>query len=163
FRYRLAGETKWQETSDHSLNFPSLDPHEFTLEVSARNRDGDWNPVPTQLHFRIAPPWWLTAWFRWLSAAFALFLGHLMWRRRTRRLLAERQRLETAVSERTSELSEEKQRAEHEKTVVQQQKIEIERLLDEAKQSSQLKSEFLANMSHEIRTPMNGVLGMTDL
>ena len=90
--------------------------------------------------------------------------------RRTHRLEAERNRLETAVTERTRELSQEKQRvleekarAEHENAVVQQQNQEIERLLAEARQASRFKSEFLANMSHEIRTPMNGILGMTDL
>jgi CheY-like chemotaxis protein/nitrogen-specific signal transduction histidine kinase len=57
----------------------------------------------------------------------------------------------------------EKTRAEQEKVTVQQQKLEIERLLTEAQQASRLKSEFLANMSHEIRTPMNGIIGMTDL
>jgi signal transduction histidine kinase/ActR/RegA family two-component response regulator len=78
--------------------------------------------------------------------------------------------LEHAVTQRTHQLSLEKQRVlaekartEQENTIVQQQKREIERLLVEAKQASQLKSEFMANMSHEIRTPMNGIIGMTDL
>jgi len=82
---------------------------------------------------------------------------------RARALKAERRALEQAVEERTRELAAEKARAEHEKSVVDQQKREIERLLDQAKEISRHKSEFLANMSHEIRTPMNGVLGMTDL
>jgi signal transduction histidine kinase/CheY-like chemotaxis protein len=80
-----------------------------------------------------------------------------------RRLQAERRALEQAVEERTHELTAAKARAEQEKAVVDQQKREIERLLDEAKEVSRHKSEFLANMSHEIRTPMNGVLGMTNL
>ena len=90
-------------------------------------------------------------------------LARMILRRRTRRLVAERHTLEEAVFERTHALATEKLRAEHEKAVVDQQKQEIERLLDEAKEISRHKSEFLANMSHEIRTPMNGVLGMTNL
>jgi len=44
-----------------------------------------------------------------------------------------------------------------------QQKVEIERLLQEAQEASRSKSEFLANMSHENpATPMNGVIGMTE-
>lgn len=53
-----------------------------------------------------------------------------------------RNRLETLVDVRTSELSEARERAE---------------------QASQAKSAFLANMSHEIRTPMNAILGLTHL
>ena len=92
-----------------------------------------------------------------------VILARMVLWRRTSRLVAERTTLEEAVFERTHALATEKLRAEHEKAVVDQQKREIERLLDQTKEISRHKSEFLANMSHEIRTPMNGVLGMTNL
>src|SRR5262249_2361021 len=147
FSYRMTGDNRWVETSDRTLTFPALSPGDFTLEVKAQNTTGGWDSAPAKLQFQIATPWWLTTWFSALSAVLALLLGKLMWHRRTRRLEAERQRLEIAVTERTHELSQEKLLAEQEKTTVQQQKVEIERLLAEAKQSSKLKSEFLANMS----------------
>ncbi len=163
FRYRLSTETPWLETAQRELNYPTLSPGVFTLEVEARNAQGVWSATPAQLNFQVQTPWWLTWWFRCASVLVVLLLGRLMWQRRTHRLEAERNRLETAVMERTHELFLEKARAVHEKAIVDQQKREIERLLEEANQASRLKSEFLANMSHEIRTPMNGVLGMTDL
>jgi len=171
FRYRMAGvESRWLETAQHELNYPQLNPGEYTLEVMARNAQGVWSAEPARLNFRIETPWWLTWWFRLVCAAGAALLGWRMLSLRSRRLESERHRLETAVAQRTRELSQEKQRvleekarAEQENLVVQQQKREIERLLQAAQQSSRLKSEFLANMSHEIRTPMNGVMGMTDM
>ena len=171
FRYRLAnGAGSWLETPQRELNYPTLAPGQYTLEVIARNAQGAWSAEPARLSFQVMTPWWLSWWFRFASVMLALFLGRMMWQRRTYRLEAERQRLEAAVTQRTRELFlekqrvvEEKARTEQENAVVQQQKQEIERLLDAARQASQFKSEFLANMSHEIRTPMNGILGMTDM
>jgi signal transduction histidine kinase/streptogramin lyase len=164
FRYRLAGESgDWLETTQRELNYPKLPPGPYTLEVMARSAQGLWSAEPARVNFQVLTPWWLMPWFRLGCVALTLALGRLMWYRRTRRLEAERYRLEKAVTDRTRELSEEKQRVLDEKIRVEQQNQEIERLLTEAQQASRLKSEFLANMSHEIRTPMNGILGMTDL
>jgi signal transduction histidine kinase/CheY-like chemotaxis protein len=161
FSYNMGGAS--QETSQTDLNYPTLAPGDYTLEVMARNAQGAYSVAPAKLAFRIATPWFLSWWFRLGCIALLLVLIRIMWQRRTYRLEAERHRLERAVTARTAELSVEKARAEHETTVVHEQKVEIERLLQEAQMASRLKSEFLANMSHEIRTPMNGVLGMTDL
>jgi len=164
FRYRLAGETPdWLETTERELNYPKLPPGPYTLEVMARSAQGLWSAEPARVAFQVLTPWWMTTWFRLGCVALTMALGRLMWYRRTRRLEAERYRLEKAVADRTRELSEEKQRVVNEKVRAEQQNLEIERLLTEAQQASRLKSEFLANMSHEIRTPMNGILGMTDL
>ncbi len=171
FRYRLANVTRnWVETSERELNYPNLPPGEYTLEVEARNAQGMWSAEPGRLNFQIATPWWYTIWFRIAAALLTLVLVHIVWKRRTYRLEDDRVRLEEAVAQRTQQLSLEKQRvfaektrAEQENATVQKQKQEIERLLVQAKQASQLKSEFMANMSHEIRTPMNGIIGMTDL
>jgi signal transduction histidine kinase/ligand-binding sensor domain-containing protein/ActR/RegA family two-component response regulator len=161
FLYGMGGEL--QETTQTDLNYPSLAPGDYTLEVLARNAQGQYSVEPARLEFRIATPWFLSNWFRLACVVLTLAIGRVMWRRRTRRLEDERQRLELAVAARTRELWIEKARAEQETALVQEQKVEIERLLVEAQQASKLKSEFLANMSHEIRTPMNGILGMTDL
>ena len=109
------------------------------------------------------PGWLETNWVRWMIAALSVLAARLVWVQRVRRLLDVQRRLEAAVRERTLELEREKARTEEEKGIVERQKQEIERLLEQSREGSRVKSEFLANMSHEIRTPMNGVLGMTAL
>ena len=171
FRYRLVSATReWEETADRELNFPNLSAGRYPLEVEARNAQGLWSVEPARISFRVLTPWWLSWWFRIVGGLVLLGLGALIWKRRTNKMEDERVRLEIAVTERTRQLSQEKQRVveeksrtEHENAIVQRQNREIERLLKDAQQASRLKSEFLANMSHEIRTPMNGVIGMTEL
>jgi len=171
FRYRLVNMTReWEDTAERELNFPNLSAGQYTLEVEARNAQGLWSVEPARLSFRVLGPWWISWWFRIFASLLSLGLGALIWKRRSLHLEGDRMRLEIAVSERTRQLSQEKQRVldekaktERENATVQRQNREIERLLKEAQQASRLKSEFLANMSHEIRTPMNGVIGMTEL
>ncbi|HEV8144834.1 MAG TPA: ATP-binding protein, partial [Bryobacteraceae bacterium] len=164
FRYRMAGMSpKWVETTERELNYPRLPPGSYTLEVMARNAQGVWSAEPAQFNFQVGRPWFLSWWFRVGSVVVVLMLGHQLWRRRTRRLEAERLRLETAVEQRTGELIREKKRLIEEKVRTEEQNRQIEHLLADAQKTSRFKSDFLANMSHEIRTPMNGVLGMIDL
>src|SRR6202521_5872033 len=68
---------------------------------------------------------------------------------RDEELLRHRDRLESEVSARTTELV--------------RSNTDLLVAKDKAEAANRAKSQFLANMSHEIRTPMNGVMGMTEL
>ena len=157
FRYRLVGlDDGWTETGMREIRYPSLSPGSYRFEVSARNGASPWSEAPAVFSFRIVPPWWRTWWFGSASVLLLAAGIGLLVRTRLRKTVREHRRLEAAVRERTEEL-------ELQKNLVERQKGEIEELLRQSQEASQLKSEFLANMSHEIRNPMNAVIGMAQL
>ena len=157
FRYRIEGiDLNWIETEENSARYSALPPGQYALEVLAGDAFGHWQETPVRVPFTIRPPWWRDWWFLCLVFGGIAAGARSFWCRRVSRMLDTQRRLEAAVEERTRNLVREKE-------TVEQQKVEIERLLREAQQATRLKSEFLANMSHEIRTPMNGIIGMTDL
>lgn len=137
FSYRLDGfEKEWNKAGNrNTATYTNLDPGTYTFEVKASNNDGLWNETATSLQVIITPPFWATWWFRLIITA-CITGGILLFiTLRSRKILADKIRLQSMVEARTIELI----------------------------QANKAKSEFLANMSHEIRTPMNGVIGMTDL
>ena len=156
FHYRLRGASDdWVETHERKARYAALAPGAYTFEVETRGPAG-WSAAPARFSFRILAPWWRTLWAEGLLLLVILATARWLWLWRLRRLMEMQKTLEFAVTERTRELSLEK---EH----IEAQNQKIEGLLVRAQESSQLKSQFLANVSHEIRTPMNGILGMSSL
>jgi len=164
FRYRITGlEDRWNETQLREAHIPSLPAGHYTFEVRTNAGKGAWDGTPARLVFAVRPAWWRTWWFDLSALAAAALAAYRLWAWRLRRILRRQKELEDAVADRTRNLELEKANAERERDIVEQQKLEIERLFQEAQQAARLKDEFLANMSHEIRTPMNGIIGMTEL
>ena len=105
FSYRIAElDPYWIETRETSANFAALPPGTYTFEVYANNSALDAVSPVAKIQFRILPPWWLSRWF-YISSGLA-FVGFLflLYRLRTRNLVAQRQMLEELVRNRTQEL-----------------------------------------------------------
>jgi signal transduction histidine kinase/ligand-binding sensor domain-containing protein/CheY-like chemotaxis protein/HPt (histidine-containing phosphotransfer) domain-containing protein len=145
--YRMAGLTdKWIDLgTENRITLTNLDAGDHLLEVRAANSDSLWSATPLRLSIHKQPAPWQSreayAVYLLLALSLIAYRVHLH-REKFRRVVRERQRLESEVALRTREL------------------VETNRQLEEA---SQAKTHFMDRMSHELRTPMNGVVGMTEL
>jgi ligand-binding sensor domain-containing protein/serine phosphatase RsbU (regulator of sigma subunit) len=135
YQYKLEGleNDAWTPpTSKTEATFSSLPPGKYKFFVKAMNNDGLWNSEPVSYEFIISPPWYKTWWFYTL-AAITLIAGIWLYNSiRTKKLIADKQKLEIQVAERTKELREEKEKVEiinkeviEQKTVIEHHNIEI--------------------------------------
>ncbi len=73
YRYRLlSADTTWNITRSSNVQFPSLEPGSYVLEVMAQNNDGLWSTAPAVLTLLIRPPYWQSWWFRAIVATLGL-------------------------------------------------------------------------------------------
>lgn len=132
FAYRLNGGEWVDLGTDNTLNFSSLAPGEYLLQVKAANSDGVWNEEGTQLKITIRPPWW-RSWIAYLC--YATLLAYALFRyfkyRENKMQMAYQLAAERKEAERLQALD-------------------------------QFKNRFFANISHEFRTPLTVILGMTE-
>lgn len=106
FRYRLVGlDTEARQTSVRELRYPNLPWGEYRFEVECCSSAGVWSVAPASFVFTILPPWWGTWWFAAgvVLALVLLLVGVVALR--TRKLAADRRRLEEAVAARSAELA----------------------------------------------------------
>jgi ligand-binding sensor domain-containing protein/serine phosphatase RsbU (regulator of sigma subunit) len=128
YQYKLEGlDDDWTPaTSKTEATYSSLPPGTYKFLVKAMNNDGLWNKEPISYEFTISPPWYKTWWFYTLSVIIlisGIWLYNFM---HTKKLIADKQKLEQTVDERTHELREEKEKVESINKEVIQQKSVIE-------------------------------------
>ncbi len=111
YKYKLEGlEKTWTpENSKTEVTYPSLPPGSYTFMVVSMNNDGVWNPEPATYSFEIMPPWYQTWWFYTLCFIVALSSVFAYNTIKTKKLIADKQKLEKQVDERTREVVKQKE------------------------------------------------------
>jgi ligand-binding sensor domain-containing protein/signal transduction histidine kinase len=145
FAYRLQGfDQDWTETdaSKRFATYTNLDPGHYVFLVRAANKDGLWSDAPARLAITIAPPFWMTWWFRLLAGVLLLGAGIAIYRLRIRVLVQQTERLESQVGARTAELVLQKEAAEQQKEAALQARRNIAQL-------SEIGRELTANLDSE--------------
>lgn len=163
YAYRLEGFDREWIATDADLrvaSYGNLDPGSYTLRVRANHHRGAWDAQELALPLQVLPAWWQQPLARAAAAVLLLAagLGLLEWR--TGRLRRQRQALEQAVAERTTELEIERAALD---ARVQARTGELATATAAAEAANAAKSVFLHNVSHEMRTPLNAIIGLTHL
>jgi ligand-binding sensor domain-containing protein/tRNA A-37 threonylcarbamoyl transferase component Bud32 len=70
YAYKMEGlNNKWTSTGSRNyVNFTDLDPGTYTFKARGSNNDNVWNLKGVSLVIDIIPPFWMTWWFKVLSA-----------------------------------------------------------------------------------------------
>jgi hypothetical protein len=70
YKYKLDGiDSEWRTTIHRSVQYPMLNPGNYTFKLKAVNYQGVETEKPLQLNFIIKKPYYDTIWFRTLIAA----------------------------------------------------------------------------------------------
>jgi len=108
YAYKLEGFDKdWVQAGNRRyITYTNLPGGEYIFRVKASNSDGFWNEQGVSIPVIITPPFWQTWWFNGslVFVLVTLLAGGFRWRLNSIR--AQNVRLETQISERTSELRE---------------------------------------------------------
>jgi len=125
FAYQMEGiDEGWVEIGNRNhVDYPNLDPGEYTFRVIGSNNDGVWNQEGAWVAITITPPFWMTWWFRIGMLAVLLLTLFTAYRMRIRQMATRNLELERKVGLRTKELRQEiKQREEAEAALIKSEK-----------------------------------------
>jgi ligand-binding sensor domain-containing protein/serine phosphatase RsbU (regulator of sigma subunit) len=128
YQFKLDGvDGDWVPvTSKTEVTYSSLQPGEYTFYLKAMNNDGFWNKDPLVYKFTVLPPWYRTWWFYTFCGIVVMASVYGYNSYKTKKLYADKVKLEKEVASRTRELREEKQKVELINKEVIEQKATIE-------------------------------------
>ncbi|MFB6307609.1 MAG: triple tyrosine motif-containing protein, partial [Flavobacteriales bacterium] len=134
YRYKLEGfKNEWSKWKNNNYaNYTNLPEGKYTFRVQAKNIYGNISKDGTYT-FIILSPWYRTAWAFVSYVIFrALFMWFLIWLN-TRRLLAQKRKLQEKVDEATVEirnknkdLEKEKKEVENQKSIAEKEREKVE-------------------------------------
>jgi len=142
YQYKLEGiDENWSAlTNRTSAPYGNLPEGNYAFKVKAMNSEGYWSKEFVY-SFVIRPPWWKTWWFQSLIGLIIISTIWYYIKFREKKLIAEKEKLERTVEERTAEVKEEKKVVEAQKHLIEEKHKEI---TDSINYAERIQRSFLA-------------------
>jgi serine phosphatase RsbU (regulator of sigma subunit)/streptogramin lyase len=120
YQYKLEGiDENWSAITNRTeAPYGNLPQGKYSFKVKAMNSEGYWSNE-FKYTFSIRPPWWKTWWFRTITGLLVVASIWYFIKNREKKIVAEKEKLEKTVDERTEELVQKN-------IVVEQQKYLVE-------------------------------------
>ena len=153
YKYKLDGlDEDWSpETNKTEATYSSLQPGTYKFLVKSCNNDGLWNKEAVAYEFEVLAPWYKTWWFYTLCVIVLISAISLYNYYNTKKLIADKQKLEQVVSIRTSELRSEKEKVEvinkeviEQKSIIEHKNVEM---MDSIKYAKNIQEALLPNLN----------------
>jgi signal transduction histidine kinase len=105
YRYRTNPFSKWQVTNANFVEFSTLTPGNYNIEIQAKKHNSNWSPS-SKIYLRIKPPFYNTVWF--ISVLVITVLGSLFFF--TRYILQRRFRVQLNILRQKEAIEKERNR-----------------------------------------------------
>ncbi len=165
FKYRLEGfDADWVPAGTRrTAYYTRLPPGRYTFKVIASNPDGLWNETGASLAIRVRPFFWETRWFYALCVIAAALAGAGTYGLRVQQLSARKRELEGLVEVRTRDLVAEKERSETARAEAERARVDAELQKDLAQEADRQKGELLSIAAHDLKTPLQTIIGYAEM
>ncbi|MCA0447545.1 MAG: hypothetical protein LCH54_15085 [Bacteroidetes bacterium] len=168
YQYRIIGvHQDWINLGrQNQIHLSGLEADAWQIEFRAQKAGATWSDIRTYQLDIVAPFYYsLPAKISYVLAGIFLFWISIssITRFRTRKLEQNQKELQALVSERTSELREEKNKTDEAFHQLKEKEKELHQSLDELTEANQIKAELIGMASHELRNPLQSILGYAEL
>jgi len=156
FRYRLKNyDDEWIEAGNQrQAVYTSLPPNNYTFEVIAANEDGVWNKAGDSIVLIVKPQFYQTKGFYIIAGLFFILAMASLYIWRVNVIKVRSEELEIMVTQRTMELSAQKEEMEAQNKHIEEQKQQIQEAYEDIKIVSDIgqKVTALLNLNELVST-----------
>ncbi len=165
FKYKVEGLfSNWSTATEHrSALFSKIAPGVYTFKVVNCDESGVWSEKPASITIIIKAHFYETTWFYIVIGLLLAGLMALGFLYRIKYLSRQTRILNDLVTEKTSNLAEEKQRTEEAYYEMREAKETAEHEKEKAQQANFEKTELIHILTHDLKNPLNCISGAVSL